>query len=260
MNRSIARLVAVWLGLALPFSGCASDALIDDGDDTGLSAQDLLQLPEPDTETDLAEVEADEASLAVPDDASKFDTPDATPLDDVAVDDDDDAVASAVPSARIGFASALVRAGLHPRASDALRSIGITAGRIVQTIGNAPASAGVHKQDGVVNGHPYCAATDLSVRGLSDAQIRNLLERLGRVGFAAWFRQPGHDGWPANQARHIHAVYANAKMKAALRSQVRSWLVGRNGLRSNTLYGFYHWTSTAKATVRGKFARSVSRT
>jgi hypothetical protein len=83
---------------------------------------------------------------------------------------------------------------------------------------------------------------------------------MAKVGFAAWFRQPGHDGWPASEVRHIHAVYANAKMKSSLRSQVRSWLAGRNGLVSNTLYGFYHWTAAAKATVRRKFAQSASGT
>jgi hypothetical protein len=112
----------------------------------------------------------------------------------------------------------------------------------------------------VVNGHPYSAATDLSVSGLSNAQIKNLLARLAKVGFAAWFRWPGHDGWPASEVRHIHAVYANAKMKSALRSQVRSWLVGRNGLVSNTLYGFFQWTAAEKAVVRNKFAQSAQGT
>jgi len=163
--------------------------------------------------------------------------------------------------ASISFeAHTLLKAGLHPRASDALRSIGITAGRIMQTIGNAPASAGTHAQDGTVNGHPYSSATDLSVSGLSNTQIKNLLSKLAKVGFAAWFRWPGHDGWPASEVRHIHAVYANSKMKSSLRSQVRSWLVGRNGLVSNTLYSFYHWSAADKAVVRGKFAQSASGT
>ncbi|HEY0192563.1 MAG TPA: hypothetical protein VGC42_15700, partial [Kofleriaceae bacterium] len=138
--------------------------------------------------------------------------------------------------------------------------VGVTASRIMQTIGNAPASAGTHAQDGTVNGHPYCAATDISVSGLSNTQIKNLLAKLSKVGFAAWFRWPGHDGWPSSEVRHIHAVYANAKMKSSLRSQVRSWLVGRNGLVSNTLYSFFKWSSSEKAVVRGKFAQSASGT
>jgi hypothetical protein len=192
----------------------------------------------------------------VDDDAATFDTADAAEIPDVAVDDNDE---TGLPA---GFQphAALLKFGLHPRASDALRSIGVTASRIVQTIGNAAASAGTHAQDGTVNGHPYSAATDLSVSGLSNTQIQNLLARLAKVGFAAWFRQPGHDGWPASEVRHIHAVYANAKMKASLRSQVRSWLVGRNGLVSNTLYGFFHWSAAEKAVVRHKFTQSADGT
>src|SRR5579859_6591816 len=131
-------------------------------------------------------------------DAATFDTDDATELPDQPVDDTDDTsdtTDAPATTARFEAAAALLKFGLHPRASDALRSIGITASRIMQTIGNAPASAGTHAQDGVVDGHPYCAATDISVSGLSNAQIQNLLARLAKVGFAAWFRWPGHDGW-----------------------------------------------------------------
>src|SRR5262245_648139 len=38
----------------------------------------------------------------------------------------------------------LLLSGLHPDASDALRCVGVTASRISQTIGSAPASAGYH--------------------------------------------------------------------------------------------------------------------
>jgi hypothetical protein len=87
------------------------------------------------------------------------------------------------------------------------------------------ASAGVHLADGSVNGKPYTAAVDLSVSSVSAEQTHDLLEKLGTVGFAAWYRKSGSDGWSG--VNHIHAVCANCKMKAALRSQVRSWLVGR---------------------------------
>ena len=49
-------------------------------------------------------------------------------------------------------------------------------------------------------------------------------------------------------------------MKSSLRSQVRSWLVGRNGLVTNSIYQFYRWSATAKATVRHKFAQSAGGT
>ncbi len=130
----------------------------------------------------------------------------------------------------------------------------MSAWRITQTVGNAAASAGVHKQDGTVNGQPYTAAVDISTSGLSTTEIHNLLERLAKVGFAVWYRQHGRDGW--NGVNHMHAVYANTKMKSALRSQVRSWLVGRNGLVSNTTYQFHKFSATAKSVVKAKFAQS----
>jgi hypothetical protein len=45
-------------------------------------------------------------------------------------------------------------------------------------------------------------------------------------------------------------------MKSSLRSQVRSWLAGRNGLVSNTIYQFHHFSAAAKAAVKAKFAMS----
>ncbi len=151
-------------------------------------------------------------------------------------------------------AAALLRAGLHPRASDAMRAAGVAAWRITQTVGSAPDSAGTHERDGYANGKAYSAATDISTSGMSLTQIRNLLERMAKLGFALWYRQQGHDGW--NGPSHIHAVYTNCAMKSSLRSQVRSWLVGRNGLVSNTIYQFHHFSVAAKAAVKAKFAMS----
>ncbi|HMG56681.1 MAG TPA: hypothetical protein VK601_24440 [Kofleriaceae bacterium] len=231
-------------------AGCAAPAP-DDVADPELTTDEAAALPDA-GDADHVGLDAVLAAEPPETDAATFDTDEAAELVDVAVDDTDEAAAAT------GFQAhaAILKFGLHPRASDALRSIGVSASRIMQTIGNAAASAGTHAQDGVVNGHPYSAATDISVSGLSNTQIKNLLARLAKVGFAAWFRWPGHDGWPSSEVRHIHAVYANAKMKSSLRSQVRSWLVGRNGLVSNTLYGFFHWTAAEKAVVRNKFAQS----
>lgn len=252
MTRMLALcLVTLCLAAASHLAGCAASDPAPEVGDPELTPDELAALPdaaEPDHDGLAAEIAAEPPET----DAATFDTDEATEQTDVAVEDTDETAASP----RIQPDAALLEFGLHPRASDALRSIGVSASRILQTIGNAPASAGTHAQDGVVNGHPYCAATDLSVSGLSNAQIKNLLARLAKVGFAAWFRWPGHDGWPASEVRHIHAVYANAKMKSALRSQIRSWLVGRNGLVSNTLYSFFQWTAAEKAVVRNKFAQS----
>ena len=150
---------------------------------------------------------------------------------------------------------ALLRWGLHPDASDRLRCAGVPAERITQTIGNAVASAGTHGADGTANGLAYSAATDISTRGLSTADIHALLNRLANQGFAAWYRWPGHDGWPSSEAPHIHAIYVGCRMKASLRSQVTGWLAGRNGLVSNTVYGFHSWTAAQRALVRAVYNR-----
>jgi len=134
-----------------------------------------------------------------------------------------------------------IKYGLHPDASDALAAIGLDAGDISQTIGSAAASAGTHAKDGAAEGKDYSAATDLRVVGLSQAQIKDRLEELASVGFVAWYRWPGHDGWPSDEAPHIHAVWVGAKMKLSLRDQVRDWVAGRNGLVSHTKYTFYTW-------------------
>ncbi len=150
---------------------------------------------------------------------------------------------------------ALLAWGLHPDASDHLRCAGVPASRITQTIGNAAASAGTHARDGYVGGQPYSAATDLSVRGLSATDIRGLLSRLANQGFAAWYRWPGHDGWPSSESPHIHAIYVGARMKSSLQAQVRDWLIGRNGLVSHTTYTFYTWTAAQRTTIRAVFER-----
>ncbi len=149
----------------------------------------------------------------------------------------------------------LLHWGLHPDASDRLRCAGVPAERITQTIGNAAASAGTHAADGTASGLAYSAATDISTRGLSTADIHALLDRLANQGFAAWYRWPGHDGWPSSEAPHIHAIYVGCRMKASLRSQVTSWLAGRNGLVSNTLYGFHSWTTAQRSLIRTVYER-----
>jgi hypothetical protein len=238
-------------------AACASNS----EPDPELTPAQAAVLPSDTTDPDHQGLGAVLATEVVPDDATQYDNADATPTVDEPVDDNDDPTGDEMmPALSFEAQAALLKFGLHPRASDALRSIGITAGRIMQTIGNAAASAGTHAQDGTVNGHPYSSATDLSVSGLSNTEIQNLLSKLAKVGFAAWFRWPGHDGWPASEVRHIHAVYANSKMKSSLQSQVRSWLVGRNGLIGNAIYGFYTWSSSDKSVVRGKFAESAEGT
>jgi len=212
-------------------------------DEAALSPAEQAELPDG---SELEHTDDLAASLSIEqplDDAALFDTDEVDPIVDIDVED--------------GIAAApapLLKYGLHPRASNALRTAGVAAWRITQTIGNAAASAGTHARDGYVNGQPYSAATDLSTSGMSTTQVRNLLERLAKLGFACWYRQTGHDGWYG--VTHMHIVYANAAMKSSLRSQVRSWLAGRNGLVSNTTYQFHHFSAAAKAAVKSKFAMS----
>ena len=150
---------------------------------------------------------------------------------------------------------ALLKSGLHPEASDRLRCIGITADGISQTIGHAAASAGYHEVDGQANGHDYCAAVDIRIMGRNNAQLRTLLQQLGENGFAAWYRWPGHDGWPAADAPHIHAVFVGVPMKVQLREQVRDFLVGKNGLTSHTHYTFWEAPQAILDLIRLLFSR-----
>ena len=231
--------------------GCSSDVIEEDPIAAPeLTDQEVSELPE-----DVADAHAHSSLVeALPDDTSSYESFDddfVIPPYDVPVDDDE-TVASG------DRAQPLLAAGLHPRASDALRAVGVSASRITQTVGDAPDSAGVHLADGTVNGKAYSAAVDLSTSGMTEPQIHNLLEKLGKVGYAAWYRKTGVDGW--NGVKHIHGVYANCKMKEALRSQVRSWLVGRNGLLSNTLYQWHAFSTSARSTVQAKFAQSHSGT
>lgn len=238
--------------VAVLFVGCSTEPAVEDDpiDEPELTIEERAVLP--DTVADEHEHEA-LVDGTLEDDAASFDDDFVVPPFDVDVVDDESWVSGETP-----YALPLLKSGLHPRASDALRAAGVTAGRITQTIGNAPASAGVHLADGTANGKAYTAAVDISVSGLSSTQIHNLLEKLGKVGYAAWYRKSGSDGWSGSN--HIHGVYANCKMKTALRSQVRAWLVGRNGLVSNTLYKWHSFSAAARSAVKAKFAQSNSGT
>jgi hypothetical protein len=149
----------------------------------------------------------------------------------------------------------LLKAGLHPKASDALRRVDVKVDRIMQTVGGAPDSNGIHLADGQAKGKPYTAAVDLSTRGLNKTEVRRLLEKLGREGFAAWYRNPGNDGWLTG-IEHIHAVYAGVPMKVELDDQIRDYLRQRNGLSSHTTYEFYRWSDQAKKKVAHMFKKS----
>jgi hypothetical protein len=149
----------------------------------------------------------------------------------------------------------ILKYGLCPDASDRFRCVGIAATDISQTIGNAPASAGTHAQDGTIDGVDYCAATDLRTVGLTDADVYQLVDELASQGYAAFFRDPGKDGWPSSEARHIHAIYVGVPMKSALQAQVHDWLDGLNGLASHAPYAFYQADPAKKLLVEQLFAQ-----
>jgi hypothetical protein len=107
--------------------------------------------------------------------------------------------------------------------------------RIMQTIGDAPASKGYHSADGKLNSVLYCAAVDLATSDLTRNQIKNLLEQLARNGFAAWYRFAG----AFSNNEHIHAVYAGVPMKAQLRAQIVDFLNDRTGLTGHKTETFY---------------------
>ena len=88
---------------------------------------------------------------------------------------------------------------------------------------------------------------------MTEAQIKTLIEKLGTLGFAPWYRKPGYDGWPSSEIAHIHIVWAAAPMKSSLRSQIRDFVVGKNGLASHTTYAFYKWSELAIRRVRKEF-------
>jgi hypothetical protein len=127
-------------------------------------------------------------------------------------------------------------AGLHPDAYSALKRISADH-RITQGINHSSDRGNVHDTDGTLSGAAYTGAVDISVRCLTEAQIKAFLGRLADLGFAGWYRKPGQDSWAGPP--HIHAVWAGCGLKAVLRRQVESWLNGNNGLGSDEPYRFW---------------------
>jgi hypothetical protein len=137
--------------------------------------------------------------------------------------------------------------GLHPEAYSRLQGLALTH-RITQGINHSSERGNVHDTDVTVNGKPYTGAVDISVRCLTQGQIKSLLDGLAKLGFAAWYRKAGQDGWSGPP--HIHAVWAGCRLKPVLRAQVEDWLDGRNGLPSNQPYQFWQASPEGIENVR----------
>ena len=124
---------------------------------------------------------------------------------------------------------------LHPHTQQIFRKLGIAPERVAQGLGLAPASAGIHGTDGVVNHRPYCAAFDLTVSDLTPTQTRALLHKLRGAGFVCWWRIPGVS-FPlttrggVETGPHIHGIDPFVPHKRRLEAQVRDYLAGNNGI------------------------------
>jgi hypothetical protein len=132
--------------------------------------------------------------------------------------------------------------------------------RLVQIIGNAPASAGFHlRETGAdrpvarIDNEPYSACYDLSVKGLGWTQVATWLEELCRVGIPGWFRYKG--SFVNN--RHIHCIAAFLPMKEELRQQCRNFWVQDDALVGDGRIDDSLYPSPELVNIpRGLFARS----
>lgn len=145
-------------------------------------------------------------------------------------------------------------------ARDVFKAAGIDSSRIVQTEGDAPASAGTHGPDGTEHGISYSCAIDLSVKHptrLTVTEIDTVLTTMATHGFVGWYRNTGHDGWPASDGEHMHFVFVDppTPMKIALQEQVHDWCHNpiRTGLVGHTDYQFWQPSPALVQSIRTLF-------
>ena len=177
----------------------------------------------------------------------------------------------------------LLKEGLYPGASDALRKIGLAPGgkyykkgaRIGRTMtsdsvtrAKRDPSKGTHGRVGYANGKPYGACVDIDIDKLSENDIRALLEDMGKNGFAAWKRKDGEDDW--NGKLHIHGVYAATPMTNVLdprtklftKHQIQDYLVNKTGLRGKDgrhhKYKWHNFSDDAKGAVEKAFKANAT--
>lgn len=127
--------------------------------------------------------------------------------------------------------------GLHPSALERIEELDLEH-RITQAMNPSDKPSNYHGPDSIVGENDVTSAIDLSVRCLSDDDIKLLLDELASRNIVGWLRRGGMDGW--NSADHVHALWVRAELKPQLQSQLHAWLVNRNGLRSDLPYQF--WT------------------
>lgn len=145
--------------------------------------------------------------------------------------------------------------GIIPAMLDTLTALSLTE-RLTNGFNPSSASSNYHGIDYTSNGINYSAAIDISVRCLTEDQIRILLDELAMRGFAGWYRKKGADGWSGDN--HIHAIWVTASLKRQLALQVKNWLAGKNGLTSDKNYKFWTPNPDALVQIRSAFAQSNS--
>lgn len=143
--------------------------------------------------------------------------------------------------------------GLHPDAKAALEKAGADH-RITRSLDCDATPANYHGPDTSLGGEQVSSAVDISVRCLDAAAIKQLLGHLAILGFAAWYREDGKDGWKGSN--HIHAVWAAGPLKRQLRGQVTSWLAGRTGLIGNATYSFWQASNEQQQAVYSAYEKS----
>ncbi len=132
--------------------------------------------------------------------------------------------------------------GVIPTLRDALVALSLEE-RLSNGFNPNEGRSNYHGVDYSTNGIDYSAAIDISVRCLTEDQIRYLLDELSIRLIAGWCRKKGEDGW--NGDNPIHAVWVATPLKPQLRYQVGKWLSGKNGLTSDNVYKFWALKSEA---------------
>jgi hypothetical protein len=130
--------------------------------------------------------------------------------------------------------------------------------RVLQTVGNAKASAGFHHQDGWAREQGdvfvYCAATDLRTRDLTREQIYALQNALTDAYFGGFYRTGPK--WIGNN--HIHTIWTGYPMKGELRSQIKDFLADKNGLVGHAKETFYKASPAQKKRLKIVFLKRNS--
>jgi len=141
--------------------------------------------------------------------------------------------------------------GVFPTLTQTLRKLEL-GHRITRGLDLRKVRWNYHGPDFENQGHQFTAAVDISIRCLSDNQIKELLGVLASNGIAAWLRKKDHDGWDGPD--HIHAIWTYAKLKRVLKIQVENWMIGLNGLASNKAYKYWKPTKEQIEVVQTAFS------